>query len=268
MKRLLLALAVAAVVLAACVAVFRYTRRDDPATTPLARAAQAGDAAAVGALVARGEDVNARDANGYAPLSYAARAGDTRAINALLDAGADLNARDCASLGYTPLINALHKYQNAAARALVERGADVNGRAGYCADNLVENGLTPLMIAAKYDNAEIVKFLLERGADVRATYDGENALSYAVAGGALGRLSDIDRAAAHPCPVETVKLLLERAPDLSIKRSAINHSMLYVVRKKCPDVARLLEGRKPPATTPAPDARTIQASATQHDAHM
>lgn len=268
MKRLLLALAIAAVGLIACVAVYRYARRDGPPSTPLARAAQAGEAAAVGDLVARGADVNARDANGYAPLVYAARAGDPEVINALLDAGADVNARGCASWGWTPLIHAIHKYRNAAARTLVERGADVNGRAGGCAERQVEDGLTPLMIAAKYDNAEMVKFLLERGADARATYDGENALAFAVAGGSLGRLSDIDRAATHPCPAETVKLLLEKAPDLNVKRSVLNRSMLYVVKKKCPDVAQLLEGRKPPAATtpPAPDVRTSQASAAGIDA--
>jgi ankyrin repeat protein len=118
--------------------------------------------------------------------------------------------------------------------------------------------MTPLMFAAKYDNAAMVRFLLEHGADARATYDGENALSYAVAGGSLGRLSDIDRAALHPCPAETVKLLLERAPDLIVKGGVLNRSMLYVVQKKCPDVARLLEGRRP--LPPAPDDRTTQAS--------
>lgn len=243
MKRLLLALAIAAVGLVACVAVFRCVRRDGPATMPLARAAQAGDAAAVGDLVARGEDVNARDENGYTPLAYAARAGDVRVVNALLDAGADANARDCASWGWTPLINALHKYQNAAARTLVERGADVNGRAGECAAAKIENGVTPLMYAAKFDNAEMVKFLLERGADPRARYDGYNALSFAVAGGSLGRLSDIDRAATHPCPAESVKLLLNAAPEERPDAGLVDRAVLYVAGKKCPEVARLLEGR-------------------------
>jgi hypothetical protein len=265
-RRLLIAAALFAFACAVVVAaIFVLGGRQQRAGLALARAAEQGDAAAVKRLIAAGEDVNARD-GGSTPLAYAARSGDTEAVNALLDAGADANARDCVSWGWTPLIHALHKYQNDAARTLVERGADVNGRAGDCAERNVENGVTPLMFAAKYDDAEMVKFLLEHGADARATYDGENALAFAVAGGSLGRLSDIDRAAAHPCPAETVKLLLERAPDLEIKRSAINHSMLYVIRRKCPDVARLLEGRKPPAT-PAPDARTSQASAAPPDAH-
>jgi hypothetical protein len=266
-RRLLIAVALFAVACAvALIVLFAPRGGQGNARLALTQAAERGDAAAVNRLIAAGEDVNARD-GGSTPLVFAARAGDAQVINALLDAGADPNARDCVSWGWTPLIHAIHKYRNEAARTLVERGADVNGRAGGCAEGKIENGLTPLMIAAKYDDAEAVKFLLEHGADARATYDGDNALAFAVAGGSLGRLSDIDRAATHPCPVETVKLLLERAPDLDIGRSVLNHSMLYVVQKKCPDVARLLEGRKPPATTPAPDGRTGQASATQPDAH-
>lgn len=266
MKRPLLAVALFAVASAVVlVAIFALGGRQRDARLALTRAAEQGDAAAVKRLIAAGEDVNARD-GGSTPLAFAARSGDVESVNALLDAGADANARDCASWGQTPLIHALHKYRDDAARTLVERGADVNGRAGGCAERKIENGVTPLMLAAKYDEAEMVKFLLEHGADVRATYDGENALAFAVAGGSLGRLSDIDRAATHPCPVETVKLLLERAPDLNMKRSVLNHSMLYIVQKKCPDVARLLEGRKPPATTPAPEGRMSQASAAEINA--
>jgi hypothetical protein len=244
-KRLLVIAAALLVAFAFGVAVVSYLRREPPASTPLARAAQTGDAASVAGLIARGADVNARDAEGHTPLAYAARAGDTAAVGALLDAKADPNARDCASQGWTPLIHAIHKYQNDAARLLVERGADVNARAGGCAESHVEDGVTPLMFAAKFDNTEIVKLLLEHGADARATYDGENALAYAVAGGSLGKLSDIDRAATHPCPAETVRLLLENAPDLNVKRGVLNHTVLYVVKKKCPEVARLLEGRQP-----------------------
>jgi hypothetical protein len=245
-------------------AIFAPRERQRDARLALTQAAEQGDAAAVKRLIAAGEDVNARD-GGSTPLIYAARSGDAEVVGALLDAGANPNARDCASWGWTPLIHALHKYRDEAARTLVARGADVNGRAGGCAERKIENGVTPLMFAAKYDNAEMVKFLLEHGADARATYDGENALAFAVAGGSLGRLSDLDRAAAHPCPVETVKLLLEKAPDLNVKRSVLNHSMIYVVKKKCPDLARLLEGREPPAS-PAPGARTNQASAAEINA--
>ncbi|HEX8162084.1 MAG TPA: ankyrin repeat domain-containing protein [Pyrinomonadaceae bacterium] len=261
MKRLLIAVALFAVACAVVVAAVFMFRDREPARVglPLARAAEEGDAAAVRRLIAAGANVNERD-GGKTPLAYAARSGETEAVKALLDAGAEPDARDCGHWGWTPLINAIHKYRNDAARTLVERGADVNARAGGCAEKSVESGLTPLMMAAKYDNPEAVKLLLEHGADVRATYDGYTVLSYAVAGGSLGKLSDIDRAAAHPCPVETVKLLLEKAPDLGVNGGTLDRATLYLVEKKCPDVARLLEGRKP-APTPAPGARATQASA-------
>ena len=240
MKRLLvvalglLAAAAAAVIIAAWV----YSDRREPAETELTAAAERGDADAVKHLIAQGKDANARD-NGYTPLMFAARAGDPETVNALLDAKADPNARDC-NRGWTPLIHAIHEQQRHAARALVERGADVNARAGDCGQQSVESGRTPLMFAAMYDDAELVKFLLERGADPRAEYDGANALSHAVGGAALGRLSDIDRAATNPCPVETVRLLLAKAPDLRVRRSVFDRATSAILKTKCPAVERLL----------------------------
>ncbi len=224
----------------------------------MSKAASGGDAAAVKALVADGADVNARD-NGYTPLMFAARAGNVEAIKALIDAKADLNLRDCAADdGWTPLIHAIHKRQNAAARALVERGADVNAREGGCEEQLAEGGRTPLMYAASYDNAEMVKFLLERGADPLADSRGENALTYAVSGAAYGKLADLDRTAA-PCPVETVKALLAKAPDLIESEGTRDRATTYVLKKKCPELAGLLEGQRvTPTNTTAPPRASAQ----------
>ena len=254
LKRLTLFAAVALVGFIVGAVVVSYVRRPRPAETPLARAAEAGDLEAIRSLTAQGADVNARD-GGYTPLVFAARAGSEEAITALVNAKADPNLRDCGANGWTPLIHALHKHQNAAARALVERGADVNARAGDCKEELVEAGQTPLMYAARYDNAEMVKFLLERGADPRAEYESDNALTYAVGGAALGKLSDIDRAAAHPCPTETVRALLAKAPDLEAGGGPLDRATLYVLQKKCPEMAALLEGR---GGAPAPPPASAQ----------
>src|SRR5919199_2867709 len=150
MKRLLVIAAAVFVAFALGAVVVGYLKRERPASTPLARAAQVGDAAAVESLIAQGADVNARDAEGYTPLDYAARGGDAVVINKLLDAKADPNERDCASWGWTPVINAMHRYNDDAARLLVERGADVNARSGDCKERKIEDGLTPLMYAAKF----------------------------------------------------------------------------------------------------------------------
>lgn len=252
MKRLLvIAGLIAAALVAVAVVVSLRGRRVSPAGTELSRAAERGDAAAVRALAAGGADVNARD-NGYTPLVFAARAGSVEAIKALVDAKADPNLRDCAAHdGWTPLIHAIHKRRNEAARALVERGADVNAREGGCEERVAEGGRTPLMYAAMYDNAELVKFLLERGANPRDDSRNENALTFAVSGAAFGKLADLDRAAASPCPTETVRALLAKAPDLRIRKSVIDRVATYVVEKKCPEVSALLDGR-PAAPAPPP----------------
>ena len=240
MKRLLVVALglLAAVIVAAITAAWVYSDRREPAETELTAAAERGDADAVKNLIAKGGDANERD-NGYTPLMFAARAGDPDTVNALLDAKADPNARDCRN-GWTPLIHAIHERQRHAARALVARGADVNARAGDCGQQLVESGRTPLMLAAMYDDPELVEFLLERGADPHAEDDGANALTHAVGGAALGKLKDIDRAATRPCPVETVRLLLARAPDLRIKRSVFDRATSAIVKTKCPAVERLI----------------------------
>lgn len=249
MKRLLV-VALGALVAAAALAVAAsiYSNRQRHAESELAAAAERGDAAAVRDLIAGGGDANARD-NGYTPLAFAARAGDAATVNALLDAGADPNARDC-DKGWTPLIHAVHKHQRDAARALIERGADVNARAGDCGRRSAESGMTALMYAAMYDDPELVKLLLERGADPHAEDDGANALTHAVGGASLGKLADIDRAASRPCPVETVRLLLAKAPDLRIKRSVFDRATSAVLKTKCPAVGRLLDN-PPAAAQPA-----------------
>ena len=255
MKRLLVIVGLLAAALIAVAIVVSLRGRMSPAGTELTKAAERGDAAGLKELAANGADVNAHD-NGYTPLIFAARAGSVEAVKALVEAKADPNLRDCAANGWTPLIHAIHKRQNAAARALVERGADVNAREGGCTERLVEGGPTPLMYAAMYDNAEMVKFLLERGANPQADSRNENALTYAISGAAFGKLSDIDRAAANPCPVETVKALLAKAPELRIEKSVFNRAATYVVEKKCPEVAALLEDRAgAPAATPQASAQ-------------
>lgn len=238
MKRLLVFALAALVAVAAAVAASMYFGRQRPAETELTAAAERGDAAAVRNLVGGGADANARD-NGYTALMFAARAGDAETVNALLDAKADPSARDCRR-GWTPLIHAIHKHQLGAARALVSRGADVNARAGGCGEEAAESGMTPLMYAAMYDNPDLVKLLLESGADPHAESDGSNALAHAVGGASLGKLSDIDRAATRPCPTETVRLLLARAPDLSIRRSVFDRVTSGILTTKCPSVERLL----------------------------
>lgn len=214
--------------------------RGQEPTSPLTVAAERGDAAQVRKLIAAGADLNARDESGYTALTWAARNGSTEVAEALIEARADLNARDCAANGWTPLIHAIHKNNNEMARLLIDRGADVNAKAGKCTEKLVEEGASALLHAAGEDNPEIVRALLAKGADPVYEYDRENALSRAIAGA-----MDFSRPDDKRCPTETVKALLERAPDLTTKRTVWDRKSVFVAKHKgCTELVNLLEQRK------------------------
>lgn len=209
-------------------------------TTPLSLAAAGGDAAQIRTLIAQGADVNARDKDGLTALMWAARKGDTEAARVLIDARADLNVRDCVSAGWTPLMHAIHKNQNDLARLLIERGADVNATTGDCREGKVQGGQTALTYAAANDNAEIVRALLDRGATPYGMHGAKSALSYAVAG-----TLDIGDLGNGKCPTETVKALLERAPDLNLQGDIWDRKSIFIAKRKgCTELVALLEKRR------------------------
>lgn len=150
----------------------------------------------------------AGNARHLTPLDIAARAGDVARIRALAAAGADLNAPDAGGTRWTPLLHAVHRNQRQAVRVLIEAGADVN-RAS-------PSGLSPLEMAAGNGQVDIVRQLLAAGANAREP----GVFTAAVSGGAL---SDIDRPLDGTCNPEIVRLLLERAPDLRLPRTARGH---------------------------------------------
>jgi ankyrin repeat protein len=120
--------------------------------TALWCAAMNGRADVVGALLQGGADVNKADVKGCAPLSFAASASIAKM---LIERGADVNAAN--RLGGTALLLAAQEGHADVVEALLQAGADVNK-----AD---ENGLAPLCVAA---SASIATMLIERGADVNA----------------------------------------------------------------------------------------------------
>lgn len=74
----------------------------------------------------------------------------------------------------TPLCVAISKGDLSTVKKFIEYGMDVNEAA---------NGLTPLMYAARYNQPEIAKFLIDRGAKVwEKDNNGYTALQHAEAG--------------------------------------------------------------------------------------
>jgi ankyrin repeat protein len=60
----------------------------------------------------------------------------------------------------TPLAIAIQKGDVETVKKFIEYGTDVNEKS---------NGMTPLMIAARYNRADIIRLLLEKGANVKAS---------------------------------------------------------------------------------------------------
>ena len=94
-------------------------------------------------------------------LVYAAANGRLAAVDALLDRGADPNAAPYQS---TPLLAAVGKGHGDVAQRLLERGAAVDARADWAGIR----GLTALHHAVSVSRLDMVKLLVEAGADLTA----------------------------------------------------------------------------------------------------
>jgi len=173
-----------------------------------------GDTAAVKSLLRLGADLNARDEDGATALMHAAADADLAMMKLLLDEGADLNA--ASKGGATALLWALHDVEKV--KLLLKHDAKnldaaVLGAAGIPGATPVlkllaehgaslkasKAGFTPLMAASRGGDLVAVRYLIDRGADVRArTKSGYTAL-YA--------------AASWPDNAAIVALLLEKGAD-------------------------------------------------------
>ena len=129
----------------------------------------------VSVLLENGADPNARDGIGRTVLIEAAKHCQPQIISKLLENGADINMQSTRTLTlynfYTPLMMAAQKGNNQACLVLLDNGADVN--------IVTDEGMTALMMAAKYDQFEVVKTLLAHGAEQ------QNALIFAGINGNL-----------------------------------------------------------------------------------
>jgi ankyrin repeat protein len=203
--------------------------------TPLTSAASQNQIEEVQALLARGDDPDGKDSHGWSALMWAARKGNTPVVRALLKGGANPDLRDSYRNGWTPLMHAIHKHQNKTALALLDGGADPNVKA--------PDGGTALIMAAGDGNFEMVRGLLARGADPAAeTSAGVTALAIAVAGGAF---SDIDRPLLGGCHTTIVKALLEKAPNLTLKKNLAGRYALFFARLKgCSEIQKTVGSKQ------------------------
>ncbi|KAK6827461.1 serine/threonine-protein kinase ripk4 [Apiospora arundinis] len=108
-------------------------------------------------LIEAGADVDGSDNNGNTPLIHASRANDLEIATLLINHGAYVNIVN--NFGWGPLSIAQFEGNHDMVRLLVDRGADYN-------HHLYWYGLTHLHVAARVGELELVRFLINDGAEV------------------------------------------------------------------------------------------------------
>jgi len=100
------------------------------------------------------------DGNGATPLSVAAYHGYNRIVAALLDRGAVVD--QATYHGRSPLIVACEENKRDTVELLLARGANIEFRSGF-----LQTGYTPLHISTYFGHVDLVRLLLDHGADAK-----------------------------------------------------------------------------------------------------
>ena len=140
--------------------------------TPLMFAARSGDLRSAQLLVQAGSDVNALSAFGTSPSIMAVNGGNAELLSYLLDSGAD---PDNVASGHTALHAAVLRGNIDALKTLLDHGADTEAKVEGATPSLRQSteyhfhialaGATPLWLAARFAEPEIMEVLVDNGAD-------------------------------------------------------------------------------------------------------
>jgi cytochrome c len=168
-----------------------------------------------------------------AAIHDAATKGDVAAIAAALDAGADIDESDGQA---TPLYLAVRGGHAAAVQLLMERGADVNA-----APTLLGPALMPALAKRRVD---LIKLLLDGGADPNSYRNREAALHIAVRSGCL----------------DCVKALVEAGADVNAKTKDGKTPLHLAKFKGQREVADYLMAHGVVLPTPAPISKKLAAA--------
>ncbi len=194
--------------------------RSKGGSTPLMFAAQQGAADTARILIDAGAEPNELMPNtALTPLLIASAMGRGNVVSVLLAEGADPNAVD--DDGFTSLhYVATNKNGLAMVNELLSHGADPNNRlrqarrTEFAASGVAWEGATPLLYAAEINNLEVIRALVDGGADPLITTDqGTSALVFAAGGG-----TDLSRPRPRQeraTAVETAKFLVEHGEDVN-----------------------------------------------------
>lgn len=194
---------------------------------PLEHACRAGNADLVDPLLEAGADATATcrgtGEDGGTLLHAAASGGSERVVSSLLNSGAAENINALDSKCRTPLQVAVRAGQHSVAKVLISAGADLNstmteaileGHERLAHDLLLAGSDvnqaelcyfrgTPLTFAAAKGYEQLVRALLDRGADTSLTVIGSTALHLAVRGGHLSTVEVLLAAGMTVDPIDS-----------------------------------------------------------------
>jgi ankyrin repeat protein len=234
--------------------------------TPLMYAARDGAADAIAALADAKADLNATDPDGTTALMYAITNAhfDTAAV--LIEKGADPNVAD--STGTTALYSAVDMHTmgpmlsrpspklvdtrdaSDIVRLLIAKGANVNVRLKRpiigrhhtpTGDASLGEGTTPLARAAKSNDLQLMKILLDAGADPKLTLkDRTTVLMIASAGGAVVGAYAVAIPVTEDSSIEAIKLCLDRGVDINAFNTSGTTAVHAAVQRGGQKVVRYL----------------------------
>ena len=196
-------------------------------------------------LVAKGADIRAKDAFRNTTLTAAAYGNDLDTIRLVVDAGVDVNAAGVT--GITPLLGASYNGNVAAVRLLLGKGAKANTIAQtpilFPADSpksgaVALTDFTPLLAAAASAPADLIKALLDAGADINAR-DGRGMTPLMLA------------VATNNQNPAVIRLLLERGADVTVQSKAAETAADWARKLAGPAGLELLNVSKPPSVIAA-----------------
>ena len=228
--------------------------------TPLLFAARVGDLESARLLLAAGADVNSTGPDGASVLVVATHSGHGALARFLLDQGANPNA---AIAGYTALHAAVLQGDPEVVDALLDHGASPNaqitqgtrvarnGQVLYLGEHLL--GASPFALAAKFIEVEIMRALLDAGADAALPLkNGWTPVSLAAGAGwrygtwdrrdrALIRLPAAQRELYDEArTLEAVQIAAAAGTDVNAMDEDGNTALHYVVDKGFPSVVAFL----------------------------
>ncbi len=218
--------------------------------TALMFAVRAGDLPSAKLLVAAGADVNDAEAWGVSATVLAAHAGYGNLVEFLLEKGADANA---AAAGFAALHAAVMRRDEQMVRVLLAHGADPNAPLRTWTPTRRDSkdfnfhpalvGATPFWLAARFAEPNVMRLLVERGADPKVVHEARYAvdgrgeayehrterLTPLMAAVGMGRGTawvQPPQAERETLTLETVKLTIEFGADVNAantdKRTALD----------------------------------------------